>query len=826
MHIKIIGFKCHLDSHYEFDNNSLILLKGSSGAGKSTILQAIFWCLYKAVKGVYNNVNLIKKCSVMVQINQLTIYRQKNPELLKVTISEKENGNEYENDVAQEIINQAFGSKDLWKSCSYIEQRDRCSLLSGTAAERLTLLNQLSFDQDNPKDYINRIDIELKTINKTFIESQAEFTAEINVFSQQIATRQVKLTLSPDNILQINNQIIEYQTEIDKLYNDVLLHERNIGSYETLIGQIKSIENKLLNCKIEYNVSLYHSKIKENNEKIQQLKNLLNDTNHYNSLIQQKNSYISQRNSYLNELNNIHIVEPESFNGPNINGPNINVTNEMIWQTISQENQHQYNLNQTEQLNCPYSAEEINNLIRNYQEQINHHNLMVNHINTNNQLTIINGKLSNMSVKSLNELENERDATLTEINELKKGLELLQCPSCTKSLKYVNKQLILSEQDIVNPLQIKLQEDKLKTINEEISKSKVFLSLLGQKKQLESQLININVQDYQPINVAELQLLISKLNKIVIVPLPKYSSDILKNIMNYNISVINYNKNISLKQVLEKSINDLDIKINQIILPNIPNSIDLNNIKILEEEINKLNYEYQKYLQQTAEYNHISSTLESLKKQKEDIEKLLNYQASDNHKSKVQQLNLLKEKLLDGQYGNTMVAKQKELEIKRETVISLNSDLTTLQRLKQKAIDVECKQLQDTVDTINSAVGDILPLFFNEPITMSLQLYKTLKTKKETKPGLNILIKYKGSEYDNINQLSGGEGDRISLALVLALNSVSNSPIILLDECISSLDSTIKESCVDAMKGLNKTIVCVDHEGVEGFYDKTITVDI
>ena len=47
----------------------------------------------------------------------------------------------------------------------------------------------------------------------------------------------------------------------------------------------------------------------------------------------------------------------------------------------------------------------------------------------------------------------------------------------------------------------------------------------------------------------------------------------------------------------------------------------------------------------------------------------------------------------------------------------------------------------------------------------------------------------------------------------------------MLDECISSLDGALKESCIKAMKTLgNKIIITVDHEGVEGYYDKTISV--
>lgn len=172
-----------------------------------------------------------------------------------------------------------------------------------------------------------------------------------------------------------------------------------------------------------------------------------------------------------------------------------------------------------------------------------------------------------------------------------------------------------------------------------------------------------------------------------------------------------------------------------------------------------------------------------------------------------------------------MIKQQETLNAKRENVIKLNNELTSLQRLKQNAIETEYRQLQDTVDTINTALCDILPLLFDEPIVMSFQLYKTLKTTKEVKPGVNICIKYRGVEYDNINDISGGEGDRVSLAVLLALNSVSNSPIILLDECISSLDASIKEACIEVLKTFEgKTIICVDHEGTEGFYDKTVTI--
>ena len=248
MFIKIVGFKCHIDTSYEFDRDSMVLLKGGSGAGKSTILQAIYWALYGSLRGVYNNSGLIKTCSVTLKINHLVIYRQKRPELLRVTINNNvETPQIYEDTVAQQIIDQAFGTRELWKSCSYVGQKEICSLLSGSSSERLELLNQLSFHQDNPKEYISKVDQQLKIVNEQFIKLQAEFTAEVNLYSQKLTTRPVTVTLSDDDIKTLSEDINQLETSIKLLYDEVLSHERNKGSHEMITNQIASQNAQLTN---------------------------------------------------------------------------------------------------------------------------------------------------------------------------------------------------------------------------------------------------------------------------------------------------------------------------------------------------------------------------------------------------------------------------------------------------------------------------------------------------------------------------------------------------------------------------------------------------
>ena len=141
------------------------------------------------------------------------------------------------------------------------------------------------------------------------------------------------------------------------------------------------------------------------------------------------------------------------------------------------------------------------------------------------------------------------------------------------------------------------------------------------------------------------------------------------------------------------------------------------------------------------------------------------------------------------------------------------------------ATQVECEQLEDTVEMINMVMVGILEKLFQDPITVNLSLFKQLKSQK-SKMSVNIQILYKGCEYDSVNQMSGGEGDRVSLALAVALNSVTSCPLLLLDECMTAFDPTLKEVAVTMLKGYaaGKIVICVDHGATEGFYDKVLMV--
>ena len=119
-------------------------------------------------------------------------------------------------------------------------------------------------------------------------------------------------------------------------------------------------------------------------------------------------------------------------------------------------------------------------------------------------------------------------------------------------------------------------------------------------------------------------------------------------------------------------------------------------------------------------------------------------------------------------------------------------------------------------------------IFCDDIPKVKLNLYKELKSKRKgkfvpTKQCLNLNIRYKNADYSNISELSGGEATRISLALTLALSNISNSQFLMLDETMSTLDSDLRELCLNSIKehiGGSKTILVINHGDVEGYYDK------
>ncbi len=800
MLIQIVGFKCHIDLKYNFEHNEITLLKGPSGVGKSTILQSIYWCLYGNMRGIYNNAGITKKLSVTLFLTKFTIHRKKNPELLQVSIiNDNDVEQTFEDTIAQELINNKFGTKDLWRACSYIEQKSRCVLISGSSKERMNLLNSLSFTSENPKEDIKKISEELKEVNQNFLLKQQELKTETNIYQEEIIQNPItENMLSVDNL---KNSIIMLTNKEKELQQNFIEQERIVGSFNYLTIQISTLTSKLNSLMSSEVKQISYEKYTKDKSKYQDLiKNL-------DILIPKLETQI-KINIKIEELEKqLHnILLPTNFKDIK------EITPEEIWAIkLNEENRNKY-IKKCEQIGLEYDENSIKtDELSSRLTSLTH---LRSHINNYNKLIILEQKikqLDHLNPTKIQKLEQSNQERIIQISDLKKGLELLSCPKCDESLRYTGKNLIIGDRPPSSLVEISEVELEYKNTKDTIFKMRELISLQENFNVIQTTLLDVSVEELKntsniPQEIIKLTKLIDILSTIKYIELPIIDSNTLKNVYNY--------------RLLSQQINEL-IKQRENIDGNYEESKKL--LEMYSNSLLLLEKDYKDFQYKSTGLENITGALSQHKKEILEIEPKLNIKIKLEYE---ECKKLLKETQLNldiAEWTNKCKNKEISLKIKSDAVSKLHKDVTGLERLKQKAVEIECKQLEETVENINNVLEITLPIFFPDSINMKLLLFKTLKNKKQIKPGLNLEINYKGVKYENINFLSGGEGDRLSLALLLALNSVSNSPIIMLDECVSSLDPNLKERCIEAIKNIpDKTIICVDHEGVEGFYDSVI----
>ena len=223
----------------------------------------------------------------------------------------------------------------------------------------------------------------------------------------------------------------------------------------------------------------------------------------------------------------------------------------------------------------------------------------------------------------------------------------------------------------------------------------------------------------------------------------------------------------------------------------------------------------------------VEKDLDNAQQQKSEALTHLEYGLEKEITVKEERLKTTQKKVENAITANNALHKKNSLTILRQEVVDLSQKAYYLERLKGIAIDVECKVLQQTVDSINVTINVLAEAIFEEDIRVELKLYRKVKTTKKIKPMVNVEIRHKGGIYENPSEMSGGEEDRLSILLTLALSRLSGSPLLLIDETFSSLDDDLKEYCLRAIRSVtsNRIVLCVDHSSIEGYYDQVLNIE-
>lgn len=790
MRITLNGFRCHLDRTFEFDDNKIHLLKGDSGIGKSTILWAIFWGLYGNLQHLSNAQHPTKKTSVLLEFDHVKITRSKRPDTLLVeTITTDSNNSDIPfiltDQPAQDWIYSNFGKKENWIASSYLSQGDRHSLLVSGQQDRLDLIQNYSFQLEDPETYFDRLD----TINQ---DIQSKFDSHQHIYitlSEQLNQQQIHLDRPILSVLQLQEYIINHTKNIQHLQilnNESITQKERQKNYDTWLNIKSSLETQWLNFTIpeinipdiETQIQIYESEMKY--LPIQTYKtNLLQSIEHMNLQLDILKLKLLEYNG----------IEP--------------ISQDMYQQLLTQRQQYNKHIQICKQLNIQYNVDDIQRYIDTMKHILEYQRWFP----IKKAKLDLQSQIDKIPEKKMNPLDLE--TMKSTYLEWQQSIQVKHCPHCQKGIFIQNNELHCYHQPIATREQITQLEKNIQKWNQEW--------LLQQQRLL----LSSKLSAYDTI--IDIPITIPELDSIKI----KEYTDIIKLLSSMTI-IENVFDNLEIRKEKDQSIKNLEI---------LKNGLEKQKEQLLHipeiPTILKTEQEYKLLIQQNR--NRIDIYNQSLKQKEEIFHKINQYQQlitsiqldstiDTKYEELKKQVDNEKEYLHYLEIANSYLDKKSKLDTDKIHVDTIHKELMCIQKLRQISKEVESEMLNDLVETLNTSMNEFAGILFDSPITLTLSTFKTLKSTKHTKPQINLQITYKNMECD-WKQLSGGEIDRISLCILLAFSKLSPSPIILLDECLVSLDGNLKSIAIELLRQqTDKTVLVVLHDAVEGEFDNTLYV--
>ena len=808
MKIRFVNFRCYIDETFDFSNNELILISAESGAGKSTILLGIQFCLYGTGSKLQNYGK--PSCTVEMEFEDMKIVRTKRPNRLVLN-------DLYEDEIAQNIINKKFG--DAFNVTSYICQNALNSFILMSPPDKLEFLETFAFKDVNLPEIKNKskkICISRnEELNKTIsqleiavsilkeidepIKVEFPFKCKSTDYEKFSKNEDVKVKNSDILIKKFSSTINKTQKELNDLYvlNSYIESKKDI---------FDSLSNKMVELLLEEKKIVYIG-----DEKLSEYKNILNDILSNKELFMLENKVVEDTKTF------------ETMKQTEIEKCNNDIKNiaQNLWKDYTEEE-------------CKNSILETKDILKDAKKI----SFLKKQIKHEKSIDIIEKK------QELENLRSDLDLKKQYLDSIRKQKMLYECPSCKNSLCFKDNKLYVTIDKIqvennINEIDVK------KEVNNIIINIKNLECIIPEEENKVNSRLKIEKEIDVILSQYEDELDESSLQEDIDTLESYYNTQKKLESRKDGLEIILQNKNFSTSYTLfEKDLSKLEIK-----LRNLRNKCGKTENTLGEESLRSLIIEAQfsqdsqvriinkrkdiesdtlKYtLQVESMKNTHNDKYESIK----DISYLKDIISSSQ--DKIEESQTKKEIALKNvdqidNYNKYNIEKDK-YKIFKEKVSDLEEKekedkkkYTAALFFKEKILEAESIAMQNIVDCINTHAQIYLDYFFpDNPINVKLMCFK--ETKKNNKPQINIEIDYKGMEAD-LSMLSGGETSRVVLAFTLALGEMFNTPLLLLDECTSSLNQELTTVVFDSIKEHFKTkkVIVVAHQVIEGVFDKII----
>lgn len=790
MILTLTNFRCWEQKSFSFPDNGICLVHGRSGRGKSTVLNAIYF----AISGKLKNITTFGKKStkVILDLQPLLITRTRNP----LTLSVVKDGVTYTDDDAQAVIDTHFGHQ--FACSSYIDQDNSFSFASMSPADKMEFLEAAVMQEFNIDKMRDRIRDDISSTKLRHAEWEGKLSSLRGILS----------TTKKCNVPEVL---------IDK-------NRVTIGNVEKLIDKVTS---NLSVCERNSKVSMSRiRRLEDQQEKAQEWMEILGKKKALADKLAEIQGELDTFTSYADAD---RIRDLEARKDRVIRLQNAYKAREQLVDLDRKIEQFQTDLDsRRSELQCERSGI--------VDVSLAHIDILTDALRSISTLSEWDSQLEDFDKEKEQSLlvqENEAIAELrNQVVSLTQAEEMmarkLDCPECHTPLQFVNKTLIRMDGDLIdssslsNLSTLKQQLDQRERACRQRDKAFITRCELQDRyntlfEKVEKSVASVDLQlEIDADAISEyLAELTDRKRRIENIETKRKQLDSDRTLISYRRD----REQLVAKAVMLSSSDDKDDSLESVVSEIATYSEKHHTYKTLKNRHSELVREQQRVMSE-SEQSIEAIDVETLKNERDKFAE---------NEEKIRKYREYLDQLTDWK----RLWSERERYEKIENEISDASDhrdeltdrMRGLVKLRDHIKVAEKQCMEEFIQSLNLHASTYIEHFFeDEDLTINLRTVQESKTGKE-KISLNFDVVYRGIPGD-LSYLSGGERDRVTLAYTLALSEMIHPTVLMLDECISSLDAETTSKVLDTLRESykGKLVLLISHQANLGFFDSVLEI--
>ena len=825
MEIHLKNFRYHREGKYTLPGQSLVLISGQSGKGKSSLLNAISYALYGNIRRPYSHGKTT--CQVDLKFQGMKIRRTSRPNRVLLTYNKVE----YEDQPAQVMIEKILGMNYReFVASSYVVQRKSNSVLSMTPTEQVKFVETLAFSDDQHLRCKEIFKKEVKKCREFWIRCEAKCTfleAQLKESQKDLPDVEKLPPLKDlgsldgvekeeaslkEEVAKSKKAFVKLQEELERLRKEEKEREGTQAKVKELEIQISSFEQMRSNLGSE----TPQDDIDKQETLLGNIQTLLSHTKTYEEYIKDRDQVKKLETDHMARLKK-DLAETKKKLPL---GKEIQKLKKEKASLNAQQKDYVLKSTEAEKIRAKKKQAfgKFKEIQRKAKTRLKSSNKVISHLKERED------KLSLQIVQAKEKINDYTERVIHQEIES----YTYQCPSCSTSLRVRGKTLYKSEtprgpKEAYEGL-LEKEKKTLETLESDLRSVKVWLQELAQ---VQSHL-SLKVPKVEPVNLEKVSEIERQLIEIeqVQTDVKKLQSDIKKEA--FPPAVRELRRGVEIKRVgfprrfkPKKTVDDLEKEVANA-------STKLEDLLRVQAERSSL----------TREINVKERELRSLKKSRGFKRKLKRRTSSDVESEitllqgrmsevteRTQELSGIRRCLLQYENLESINALKTKIQEAERNLKEAESALQGAIGLQEAGKEAEIKSLETTIISINEHAKVYLERMFEETIQVRLESFKLTKS-KTLKTQMNVMVEYRGHPYDSFDELSGGEKQKCELAFLLAVNDMIGSRIVLLDECLNNLDGEVNMEVLMFLKELagDKLVLVASHEAVRGVFDKVIKI--